>query len=370
MVRADIVSKCEDIPLEQSQVRLSDFGESFKPDTTKRLGLHTPLLFCPPEHLVSSNRPVSYSADIWSLACSMFVILGQRNVFDASIEIKHQVLKEQVDAMGSMPPEMFEMWEERQHFFDDEQQPINRISHGPTKAFSGRIDSAIVQARRRYEYGQLEEEERKALEALLRSMLAMKPEDRITAKDVLESEWMTEWALPDLNRARELWKQEEREAKQVLPVVDENKRQEEGDGGSDREQDTEEGSWALAKQDKAGALILEDESAGQPGANTGSQEQETAVSGGRTMRSGQAILNMVTKKRVDTMSAGRGDPGNAARREDESLWEEDAASVADTEENSKKARKNVGGQAKTVASLEEASPDGHMEKQEAEADRR
>ncbi len=48
----------------------------------------------------------------------------------------------------------------------------------------------------------VEGDERASLSALLLSMLAFKPEDRPSAQQVLESDWMARWALPDLDRAR------------------------------------------------------------------------------------------------------------------------------------------------------------------------
>ena len=45
-----------------------------------------------------------------------------------------------------------------------------------------------------------------ALETLLKSMLAFKPEDRPTAQQILESKWMTNWASPELEKARHLTK--------------------------------------------------------------------------------------------------------------------------------------------------------------------
>jgi serine/threonine protein kinase len=49
------------------------------------------------------------------------------------------------------------------------------------------------------------EDERDALFELVRGMLVFRPSDRLSASQVLESEWMRKWALP---KARESWGQE------------------------------------------------------------------------------------------------------------------------------------------------------------------
>ena len=46
----------------------------------------------------------------------------------------------------------------------------------------------------------IEPEESEAIFSLLRSMLSFRPDDRPTAKQVSESEWMVKWALPEYYR--------------------------------------------------------------------------------------------------------------------------------------------------------------------------
>lgn len=47
-------------------------------------------------------------------------------------------------------------------------------------------------------------EEKAALFAILKGMLAFRPRERLTAEEVLESGWMKEWALPELEKMRAL----------------------------------------------------------------------------------------------------------------------------------------------------------------------
>ncbi|GFF83044.1 1,3-beta-glucanosyltransferase gel4 [Aspergillus lentulus] len=46
------------------------------------------------------------------------------------------------------------------------------------------------------------EEERRAFEGMLRSMLAFRPEERATAQQVLHSEWTKGWVLSALEQSR------------------------------------------------------------------------------------------------------------------------------------------------------------------------
>ena len=63
-----------------------------------------------------------------------------------------------------------------------------------------RNDSSTLFQRLRRECGKEEvsEDEKAALIALLRAMMAYRPEERPTAMEIMESEWMRKWALLDM----------------------------------------------------------------------------------------------------------------------------------------------------------------------------
>ena len=44
------------------------------------------------------------------------------------------------------------------------------------------------------------EDEARAILEMLRAMLVLHPDGRVTANELLESRWMVKWALPELNR--------------------------------------------------------------------------------------------------------------------------------------------------------------------------
>ena len=56
--------------------------------------------------------------------------------------------------------------------------------------------------RKRPEVGMFGDDEVAAILDLMRRMLAFGPEDRPTVEEVLRSEWMMKWVLPDVERSR------------------------------------------------------------------------------------------------------------------------------------------------------------------------
>lgn len=68
--------------------------------------LQHPKTIRPPEARFLSEQQhatLSYPIDIWTLACSIWTVLGQRPLFDISCFTEDDVTKEQVDALGRLP---------------------------------------------------------------------------------------------------------------------------------------------------------------------------------------------------------------------------------------------------------------------------
>ena len=65
-------------------------------------------------------------------------------------------------------------------------------------AFSGAEEFVQKYRRKREAAGTFEEEETQAILELMRGMLRFRPEKRLTIDEVLRSEWMVNWALPQL----------------------------------------------------------------------------------------------------------------------------------------------------------------------------
>ncbi|KAI0881340.1 kinase-like domain-containing protein [Annulohypoxylon maeteangense] len=194
-------AKCEEIGLDESSILLSDFGESFLASSTVRSQSHTPLIIRPPEQLLEPSEPFSFPADIWALACTIFSILGQRALFETYFPDGDRILKEHVRTLGRPPIDWCTRWRRRHDFLTEE--GLERTYGEPVRDLEARVQDSIYGPRKMNgmdEAEELEKLEKAALIALLRSMLSFRPEDRPTARQVAESEWMIKWALPELRK--------------------------------------------------------------------------------------------------------------------------------------------------------------------------
>ncbi|KAH6919189.1 kinase-like domain-containing protein [Coprinopsis sp. MPI-PUGE-AT-0042] len=117
---------------------------------------HTPLASQPPEARFPAEAPLSYSADIWSLAIAIWDIVGMQPVFCGEFSTEDDMTAFQIDTLGPMPRTWWDSWESRPKYFDAD---------------------------------------------LMGQMLVFRPEHRPTCEEVLKSEWMVKWALPELRRA-------------------------------------------------------------------------------------------------------------------------------------------------------------------------
>ncbi|KAK2858519.1 hypothetical protein FQN49_004652 [Arthroderma sp. PD_2] len=193
----------EDFSLSDAHVLLSDFGEAFDPTLEPRLGkdCHTPLAIRPPEARFEPETPLSYSADIWGLAIAIWEIVGMKAIFSSEFATADSVTSQQIEVLGPMPSEWWERWEERSHYFDEHGNPKEGREAWPP------IDRAFEEGVQKYRRkmqpdGVFGEGETAAFLALMCRMLVFRPEERPTAKEVLESEWMVNWALPAFERSQ------------------------------------------------------------------------------------------------------------------------------------------------------------------------
>lgn len=74
----------------------------------------------------------------------------------------------------------------------------NRILQGKQMASNSGVS---VQKWRRKVGDEFDENEKAAFLDFMRRMLSFGPEDRLTVEEVLKSEWMVKWALPDHERS-------------------------------------------------------------------------------------------------------------------------------------------------------------------------
>ena len=183
----------EDISPAEARILLTDFGEAFSPSRESKYASHTPLVIRPPEARFEPQNPLSFPSDIWTLACTIWSVIAQRPLFEGFLATEDDMTTEHVDALGILPSEWWAIWEGRQGRFIEDGAPLNR---DPFRSWDDRFEDSVQQPRLDSGIHPFDPQERNAVSSMLRAMLSFRPEDRLTAKQVLESEWMVKWALP------------------------------------------------------------------------------------------------------------------------------------------------------------------------------
>ncbi|KID93285.1 protein kinase domain-containing protein, partial [Metarhizium majus ARSEF 297] len=182
---------------QDAHILLSDFGESFAPAEEPRLGkdCHAPVDFRPPEARFEPNTPLSFSADIWSLATAIWDILGMQALFSSAFYSDAKVMCQIVDTLGPLPSDWFEKWEDQEDFFDAKGKPKPGRHVWPK--IQGAFEETVQQYRRDDNMGEFCEEETAAILDMMVQMLRYRPEERPTVQQVLQSDWMVKWARAD-----------------------------------------------------------------------------------------------------------------------------------------------------------------------------
>lgn len=178
---------------------LSDFSEAFTSSTEQRFYSNTPLTVRPPEATFAPEKPLSFAADIWTLACSIWTILGQRPLVDIFSFKDDYVTREQVDALGKLPKDWSAQWDTQSRYFDSQENLLDHTCK--RRSLEIRFEDSMQLPRRECGMESIGQEEKFALLGMLRATLAFVPEERPTAASLLECEWMVKWALPGLCEA-------------------------------------------------------------------------------------------------------------------------------------------------------------------------
>lgn len=100
------------------QICVIDFGECF-PISSPPEDLGIPENYLPPELLLEHENAVSPACDIWALGCTLFEIREQLPLFYMIFD-KDELLAEMVRFFGKPPKELWDHWEARGDFFDDQ----------------------------------------------------------------------------------------------------------------------------------------------------------------------------------------------------------------------------------------------------------
>lgn len=177
------------------RIMISDFGEAWLSDTETREELQTPVLFLPPETTFAKDL-IGKPADVWTLGCTLYEILGERPLFEGFMPDKDDIIAEMVSSLGLLPQQWWETWQARGEFFLEDgswKTDMKRFHDSRSRPLLLRIH----QMGRENDI-EFSADEAMGLENMLRAMLTYDPTKRATIRDITESDWMNRWGLPAL----------------------------------------------------------------------------------------------------------------------------------------------------------------------------
>lgn len=213
----------DEITLTDSSILLADFGEAFDPSVTKTFTCHTPHLLAPPEAFFggpATDDYLSFPADIWTLACTIWEILGAAPPFEVFVPSLDSVTREHVETFGKLPDRWWRKWENRNNWFDEDgrkdvKESLKQYYSNTSRGWDQRFPGSIQGARRRLsnpenKFGTFEKDEGKAFGDMIKSMLVLEPGQRATIDDVVGCAWVQKWGLPELQMMEKLREEETR----------------------------------------------------------------------------------------------------------------------------------------------------------------
>ncbi|KJK67857.1 Eukaryotic elongation factor 5A hypusine DNA-binding OB fold [Aspergillus parasiticus SU-1] len=129
-------------------------------------------------------------------------MIGMRAIFSSEVAAVDEVISQQTDVLGSLPLEWFESWGKRDLYFDDDGVP--KDGRYVWSSIDEVFEEGVQRYRRKFGMGEIDGEETAAILDLMRRMLTFRPEERPTAREVLQSRWMVDWVLPDFERSSQM----------------------------------------------------------------------------------------------------------------------------------------------------------------------
>lgn len=190
-----------EITLGEANLILSDFGVAFRPGDKSRFESYTPLILRPPEAFFEPATPLIFTSDTWSLGCVFFELLAHRSLIDGFLSPQDEITAQQVELQGLMPAEWWGKWEKRSKWYDEGGKPLSNTSD--IWSWERRFEQWVQNPRQSRDMETISKDEREALFKLLGWMLAWRPSERPDVKRVLETDWMTRWALPAYQKGLE-----------------------------------------------------------------------------------------------------------------------------------------------------------------------
>jgi serine/threonine protein kinase len=153
------------------------------------------MCYAAPELLLSFPSEITTGIDIWALACTIYALLGNRDLFVAIFNVRIEVLVDMVYLLGGkdkVPCRFWKVfWETRggRRWFDEEGAAMSEM----LQTFERTLDlEERIQGLRGKGVGGLGNVDGAMLRRVLKGGLVFEPKDRLSAEEIvsmLPKEW-------------------------------------------------------------------------------------------------------------------------------------------------------------------------------------
>ncbi|KAH8648317.1 kinase-like domain-containing protein [Tricladium varicosporioides] len=155
---------------------IADFGSTFKTSDDEgnaRFSVYAPT--AAPERLL--GKKIGLPSDIWSLACAIFQLISGKELFESNRNTSQMVLFEIMEVLGKPSEDWWLRWEKVAADLAITRRDAADCNNGPEK-----LDEMI---------DDLDDltTDKELLKDMLKRMLTLEPEERLTIKEVQEHPW-------------------------------------------------------------------------------------------------------------------------------------------------------------------------------------
>ncbi|KAK1712995.1 kinase-like domain-containing protein [Colletotrichum acutatum] len=226
---------CDDLELSEARAQIKDFGESWQPELETRYELNTPEKYRAPEAIIAKKLkiPISYPADIWALGCFIYELYARMDIFATYTPNHDEVFATMAKMMGKPPAAWWDAWEDREKLIGDD---LNFLHQGvPIKTLTVynekgevvpqpspqaiTIESQVLKEipedrgmnRIPEERNIVPEEDLQDLKTMLQRIFRWKPEERVTAEELMGDPWMQKWGIPAKEAMEEAYEKRRKE---------------------------------------------------------------------------------------------------------------------------------------------------------------
>lgn len=182
---------CLDDP-SQVHLKICDFSESFiyDPIAPIRRPTNSPKVYRDPQTMLNNGNAIepvcpSLSTDIWALAVLFHQLLTGWLLFPSAYRQEDIILREMVLVLGRFPEPYWSLWTNRALYFDYDGDWVGDESKL----------SCVSGVFLKVQDEQMDDEEMRLFEDMLRSMVIYDPDRRINADDMVATPWFVKYCM-------------------------------------------------------------------------------------------------------------------------------------------------------------------------------